>query len=221
MTRMKSIAALGCTALAAALAVYGCGSSSTIDNGAGGGSSGTGGKTGGGTGGGVVIINTGGMTGSGGMTGGGVGGMTAGGMGGRIVQPPMDGGPAVCAQNNACTGQTMCDGTCNRNGQTGTRTCTCTNGRYNCGNCMVADAGAPPPPVDAGPRPDAGPACPQGTMNRSMCTVGTSPSPCTRGAGNNMQTCICAVAPRPDAGAVDAGPDAGAPPPPVDRYTCM
>jgi hypothetical protein len=211
---MKSIAALGCTALAAALAAYGCGSSSTIDNGAGGGSSGTGGKTGGGTGGGVVIINTGGMTGSGGMTGGGVGGMTAGGMGGRIVQPPMDAGPAVCAPNNPCTGTTMCDGTCMRNGQTGTRTCMCgNNGRYTCGNCMVADAGAPPPPVDAGPRPDAGPACPVGARNGTMCVVGTSVSPCTRNAGGGTQTCTCAAAPR-----VDAGADAG---PPVDRYTCM
>jgi hypothetical protein len=210
---MKSIAALGCTALAAALAAYGCGSSSTIDNGAGGGSSGTGGKTNGGTGGGVVIINTGGMTGSGGMNGG-VGGMTAGGMGGRVMPPPMDAGPAMCAPMNACTGTSMCDGTCNRNGQTGTRTCTCANGRYACGNCMVADAGAPPPPVDAGPRPDAGPACPAGARNGTMCVVGTSASPCTRNAGGgNTQTCTCAAAPR-----VDGGADAG---PPVDRYTCM
>ncbi len=70
MTRMKSIAALGCTALAAALAAYGCGSSSTIDPGTGGAPGGAG-HTGGGQGGnGIVIINTGGMTGGGGITGG-------------------------------------------------------------------------------------------------------------------------------------------------------
>src|SRR5437764_622997 len=115
MTRMKSIAALGCTALAAALAAYGCGSSSTIDNGAGGNSTGGGGRTGG-SGGGVVIISTGGMTGSGGMIVTGTGGM---------VQPPQDGGPAMCAPMNACTAPSMCDGTCRANGQNGTRTCTC------------------------------------------------------------------------------------------------
>jgi len=207
---MKSIAALGCTALAAALAVYGCGSSSTIDNGAGGGSSGTGGKTGGGTGGGVVIINTGGMTGSGGMTGGGVGGMTAGGMGGRIVQPPMDAGPAVCAPMNACTGTTMCDGTCMRNGQTGTRTCTCTNGRYNCGNCMVADAGAPPPPVDAGPRPDAGTPCAGNVANNRQCMLGVSMTCVRNVGGGNMQTCTCEGVP-------DAGADAAV----LARWVCM
>ena len=206
MTRMKSIAALGCTALAAALAVYGCGSSSTIDNGAGGGSSATGGKTGGGTGGGVVIINTGGMTGSGGMIVTGTGGM---------VQPPQDGGPPMCVNNAMCTAPFMCDGTCRANNQNGTRTCTCgNNGRLNCGNCIVPDAGAPPPPVDAGPRPDAGPACPVGARNGTVCVVGTSASPCTRNAGGGAtQTCTCAAAPR-----VDAGADAG---PPVDRYTCM
>ena len=66
MTRTKTIAMLWCTALAATLAAYGCGSSSTIDTGTGGGPA-SAGHTGGGQGGnGIVIINTGGMTGAGG-----------------------------------------------------------------------------------------------------------------------------------------------------------
>ena len=120
MIRMKSIAALGFTALAAALVAYGCGSSSTIDNGAGGGSSGTGGKTTGGSGGGVVIINLGGMTGS--------GGMVVTGMGGMVMPPPQDAGNGMCAPNQMCTvAASTCDGTCNRNGVAGTRVCTCGN----------------------------------------------------------------------------------------------
>jgi hypothetical protein len=211
MTRTKTIATLWCTALAAALAAYGCGSSSTIDTGMGGTSGGAGGKTGGGTGGGIVIINTGGMTGSGGMTGGGMGGM---------VMPPQDAGPPMCMPNAMCTAPFMCDGTCRANGQNGTRACMCgMNGRLACGACMVPDAGAPPPPVDAGPRPDAGPACPGNARNNGPCMLGMSPSPCARmaGGGGMMQTCTCAAVPPPDGGASDAG----GPPPPTARYTCM
>jgi hypothetical protein len=211
MTRMKTIAALGCTALAAAFVAYGCGSSSTIDNGSGGGSSGTGGKTGAGTGGGVVIItNVGGMTGTAGMNGG-VGGMTAGGMGGRVMPPPMDAGPAVCAPNNQCTAPSMCDGTCNRNGQAGTRTCMCgNNGRYTCGVCMVADAGAPPPPMDAGPRPDAGTPCAGNVANNRQCMLGVSMTCVRNVGGGNMQTCMCE-------GVQDAGADAAV----TARWVCM
>ncbi len=142
---------------------------------------------------------------------------------GGMVQPPQDAGAPMCVANAMCTAPFTCDGTCRQNGQNGTRACMCgNNGRLACGACMVPDAGAPPPPMDAGPRPDAGPACPAGARNGTMCVVGTSPSPCTRNAGGGMtQTCTCAVAARPDAGAVDAGPDAGAPPPPAARYTCM
>jgi hypothetical protein len=213
---MKTIAALGCTALAAALMAYGCGSSSTIDNGAGGGSSGTGGKPAGGTGGGVVVIvATGGMTGTAGMNG--TAG-TNGGMGG-MVQPPQDAGPPMCAPNNMCTAPFMCEGTmCRVNGMNnGTRTCTCgMNGRLACTPCVGPDAGAPPPPVDAGPRPDAGVMCAGNVNNGRVCMVGVSPSPCARIAGGGgMQTCTCAVAPGQDAG---AGPDAAAP---IARYTCM
>jgi len=214
MTRMKSIAALGCTALAAALAAYGCGSSSTIDNGAGGGSSGSGGKTGG-SGGGVVIINTGGMTGSGGRI---VGtGGTPGGAGG-MNQPPQDAGAGMCAPFQMCTAAgSTCDGTCRAGGQNGTRTCMCgNNGRYNCGACVTPDAGTPPPPVDAGPRPDAGPACQGNTNTGRVCMVGMSLSPCARMLNNGtVQTCTCAEVPGQDAG---TGPDAAAP---IARYTCM
>ena len=204
MTRTKTIATLWCTALAAALAAYGCGSSSTIDTGMGG-SSGGAGKTGSGTGGGIVIINTGGMTGSGGMTGG--AGM-AGGMGGMMA---VDAGPPMCAPNAMCTAPFMCDGTCMRMGQAGTRTCMCgMNGRLACGACVTPDAG-PPPPVDAAPRPDAGPACPNGARNNGPCVLGTSPSPCSRMVGGGgTQTCTCADVP-------DAGVDGAA----VARYTCM
>jgi hypothetical protein len=215
MTRTKTIATLWCTALAATLAAYGCGSSSTIDTGTGGGS-GTGGRAGGGTGGGIVIINTGGMTGGGGRVAGTGGTPGTGGM----VQPPVDAGPPACAPMNMCTAPFMCDGTCRVNGMNnGTRTCTCgNNGRLTCTACVAPDAGAPPPPVDAGPRPDAGPACPNGARNNTACMVGVSPSPCTRNAGGgNTQTCTCEPAPPRDGGATDAG----GPPPPAALYTCM
>ncbi len=223
MTRTKTIATLWCTALAAALAAYGCGSSSTIDTGTGGGPGATGGKSGGQGGNGVVIINTGGMTGSGGITGG-QGGMTGGGQGG-MVMPPVDGGPPACMNGNMCAAGFTCEMACRVNGVAGTRTCTCgNNNRINCNTppCITPDAGTPPPPVDAGPRPDAGPMCPNNTNTGRACTVGTAPSPCTRNVGGgNTQTCICALPPPGDAGApADAGADA-APPPPQARYTCM
>jgi hypothetical protein len=208
MTRMKSIAALGCTALAAALAAYGCGSSSTIDNGAGGGSSGTGGKTGGGTGGGIVIISTGGMTGTAGMNG------TAGtpGTGGMVMPPPQDAGPPMCNAGVMCTAPFMCNGMCRANGQNGTRTCTCgMNGRLACTACVVPDAGAPPPPVDAGPRPDAGLPCAGNVANNRQCMLGVSMT-CVRnvGGGGNTQTCTCTGVP-------DAGADAAV----QARWVCM
>jgi hypothetical protein len=209
MTRTKAIATLWCTALAATLAAYGCGNSSTIDTSTGG-SSGSAGHAGSnGAGGGIVIINTGGMTGSGGMNAG-MGGMT-GGMGG--MGGPVDGGPAVCMNNAACT--TGCNMMCRANGMNGTRACTCgNNGRLNCNTppCITPDAGAPPPPVDAGPRPDAGLMCAGNVNNGRACMVGVSPSPCTRNAGGNMQTCTCADVIVPDAGA-----DAAV----MARYTCM
>jgi len=225
MTRTKTIATLWCTALAATLAGYGCGSSSTIDTGAGGGP-GTAGRAGGQGGNGIVIINTGGMTGSGGITGGGMGGMVTPPRDAGPPPPPVDAGPAACANGNMCTTGFTCDMACRANGVAGTRTCTCgNNNRINCNAapCVTPDAGAPPPPVDAGPRPDAGVMCAANVNNGRACVVGTSPSPCTRNAGGgNTQTCTCADVPRPDGGAaIDAGADAGAPPPPAARYTCM
>ncbi len=136
MTRTKTIATLWCTALVATLAAYGCGSSSTIDNGAGGSANGAGGHANG-AGGGIVIVNTGGTTGSGGITGG-TGGMTGGGMGG-MVTPPGDAGAPMCVANAMCTAPFTCDGACRQNGMNGTRACMCgNNGRLACGACILA-----------------------------------------------------------------------------------
>src|SRR5581483_4046398 len=97
MTRTRTIATLWCTALAATLAAYGCGSSSTVDTGTGGKAGGSAGNTG--AGGGVIIItNTGGTTGSSGGTTGSQGGMTGGGTGG-MVGPPADAGAPMCTAN--------------------------------------------------------------------------------------------------------------------------
>lgn len=206
MTRTKTIATLWCTALVATLAAYGCGSSSTIDTGTGG-SPGTAGRAGGAGGGVVIITNTGGATGTGGRPAG-AGGMTGGGTGG-MVQPPVDAGPPACNPNNMCTAPFMCDGMCRANGMNGTRTCTCDmNGRLACTPCITPDAGAPPPPVDAGPRPDAGLNCAGNVANNRPCAPGTAS--CTRMAGGNLQTCTCVDVP-------DAGADAAA----AARYMCM
>ena len=136
MTRTTTLSTLWCTALVATLAAYGCGSSSTIDNGTGGktGTSGVGGKTG--AGGGAVIIGTGGT--SGGGVGGMVGGVDAGG-------PPADAGVNMCAPATACTAGFTCTRNCNAGGGRGpgTQACTCNNNnRVACGNCMPNDAGA-------------------------------------------------------------------------------
>jgi hypothetical protein len=220
MTRTSSsFAMLGCTALLASLAAYGCGSSSTINPGTGGTVGGVAGHTG--AGGGAVIVGTGGTLGGTGGT------PVVGGTGGRPATDagnpppptdaggPVDAGAAMCAPNTMCTAGFTCSGVCNLGGGRGmgTRDCTCTGGNNNrlaCGACMGGDAGVVPPPQDAGPAVDAGPICGNNVMNGRNCVLGTS-ADCTRNPnGNNSQMCTCVGVP-------DAGADAAV----AARWMCQ
>ena len=189
MTCKSCLTIVSCAAFVAALAGYGCGSStSVISFGIGGG---PGGARGGGTGG-----NRGGVGGGGqgGTTAGGQGGATAGGQGGaRGTDAGSDAAAPVCMNNATCTTGFSCDAPCNVNGNPGnpgTRACNCgNNNTLNCGACMAADGGAPPPI-------DAGAMCPGGGAVRSgqPCTLGTPP--CSRVfAGGGGQTCTCGRGP--------------------------
>jgi hypothetical protein len=177
MRRNFSLVHLVCAALVAVLACCGCGSSTSVIN------FGTGGGRGGTTGG-----------GSGGTTAGGQGGATAGGQGGARgtdAGTPGDAGSATCMNNASCTTGFSCQAPCNVNGNPGnpgTRACTCgNNNTLNCGGCMAADGGAPPPS-------DAGATCPGGgaVRNGQPCTLGTPPcSQMVFGGGGGLQTCTC------------------------------
>jgi hypothetical protein len=228
MTRTTCFSTLSCAALLAALAAYGCGSSSPVDTGTGGKAGGTGGTpVTGGTGGAVVTGGTGGSVVTGGQGGaivtGGQGGMQGGrpdagvgrpdagvgrpdaGVGRPDAAPPADAGVNMCVANSACTMGFTCTATCMVGANAGTRACTCpANGRLNCpGACRLDDAGVVvPPPVDAAPRPDAGPACAANVRGGRACVLGTD-TECARNAGGgNVQMCTCGLA-------VDGGADGG------------
>ena len=182
MTRKSCLTTLSCAAFVAALAGYGCGSSTSVI------SFGIGGSAGHTTG-------SGGGRGQGGATGGGQGGATAGGQGGATGGGQggargTDAGAPVCMNNATCTTGFSCEAPCNVNGNPGnpgSRACNCgNNSTLTCGACMAADGGAPPPF-------DAGAMCPGGGAVRDgqPCTPGTPP--CSRFVfgGGAPQTCTC------------------------------
>ena len=165
MTRTTCYTTLSCAALLVALGAYGCGSSSTINPG-------TGGTTGG--------------QGQGGRTMGSLGGTTGGGLGGTTGG--VDAGPNTCVNNAMCAAGFTCDATCMVGNAVGTRTCACgANGRLVCpagnANCLVVDAGPPPPMPDAGFN-----AC----MNATPCTMGfTCSLACNVNGNPGARACTC------------------------------
>lgn len=202
MSRRASWLWVNAGVLVLGLAVYGCSSDDSgldmDDAGDGqGGSLGAGQDGGLNAGGGNVPGNGGnGPSGEGGAVGGGgnspaQGGASAqGGNGGAAVQGGNGGAAAQggrggatqssCSVGSMCTNAQTCMGSCNANGQPGTRSCLCVGNGYFCGECvrnMQADAGVM--------LPNACPANPQGTactQSNGFCAVGT---------GAMASVCIC------------------------------